>query len=61
LIDLFGLEGGEQVGWVDREAAVSVFFAESMPAWMARQMSTLLVPVRSTAPAGSKLSSQPVP
>src|ERR1700722_8200766 len=27
----------------------SVFFAESAPAWMARQMSTLLVPVRSTA------------
>jgi hypothetical protein len=30
LIDLFGLEDGEQIGWVDREAAVVSLLRRSM-------------------------------
>jgi hypothetical protein len=48
LIGLFRLKDGEQVLWSIAKPS-SVSFAENVPAGMARQMSTLLVPVRSTA------------
>jgi hypothetical protein len=49
LIGLFGLEDGEQVGWVDGEAAVVGLLRRKRASVDGRQMSTLLVPVRSTA------------